>query len=394
MKFSIEKALKSATHFLLLLMFFLAVVGLILVNERISQKQINLLQQLHNIADNATKLTPKNDTFDMITFQGIRGELSMTLEALEENQASFNPLEPVFPSLKDDEALKKLHKLNTTFALAVKTYLTPAHTSLDALKQQMLQAHQEYIHQMSQMLEESIDYEHRQFLLRESIIYGVIIAGILLFFWMQNRFKLIIYDLQSLYGIDMKEYTIKTTEVEAITNKLKKECIFKENPAHIDTLSGLKNDKGLAHAFNASKAMRTNNAVCFCAFQIDEYSLLLARHSEKFMDSVIKKIASVIALYEQHNDISARLDDSCFILIMPRESKEEALELCDTIRVTIAETNFKTPEHEKIAITLSGGFLVKHQSKSFDTSIAHAIDLLKKAQEKGRNRIAQLRDYV
>ncbi len=391
---SIERILKNTTHLILLLMFMLAAVGLVLMNERISQKQIKLLQTQRSQVNAIANITPSDATFAMIKFQGIRSDMALTLDHLQSNLDSFNPLEPILPDPHDAKDLIVLKTLNNTFNEAAKQYISATDTPDDTLKSTMLQAHQNLLNHITKMIDATVAYEHRQFLLRELIIYAVIIAGIALFFWTHIRFKLIITDIQSLYGIDTKEYKIQTLEVLTIASRFKKEGCTQDNPAYIDSLTDLKNYKGLLHAYNNNKAMRSNNALCICVFEIDQFELMRQRYSQKFIDAVVKKVAFMMSLYEQHNDAIARLEDSKFVLLLPRNSKAEGLEECENIRKAVSEAVFKASQQERVNVTISGGFLAKPDTKTIDAAITHTKDMLKKAQEKGSNHIAQLRDYV
>jgi len=105
---------------------------------------------------------------------------------------------------------------------------------------------------------------------------------------------------------------------------------------------------------------------------------------------IYKKLANVISLYEEPLDVSAHLEDDTVVLILARSSKKEAIEACENLVETFAQTPALLSRGTE-KVTLSGGFLLKAPSQSLDDAIDEARKLLAIALENGGNKVAQLR---
>ncbi len=394
MKRSIEKIFQLIFASAAMLVVLLGIVVLVMISERTSQKQLVLLQKVQNQSNMIFELDPKLASLSLISFATLRSQTSVSLEKLHENFEGFNPLRIIFKEPKDIQGLQQLEKMLNTFTTATKSYLE----SDEALRTQtyntMKDAYNRLTLHLSAMNERVVSNEQKLFDLRQLVIFAIFTFSIILLFYIRQRQTFILNDIRSLYGVAQGSYQVKTVEVEAIAARLKKATSVQHNPAYTDPLTQIKNYKGLIHAFNNSKSIGMNNALCICVFEIDSFEQLKEQYPKNFIEVVLKKVAFMLSLYEQHNDIAAIIEDSRFVLVLSRNSKEEGLEECEKVRQSIDETIFKIPQGEKVNITLSGGFIVKPHNKSIEASVIYAIEVLKKAQQKGKNRIAQLRDYA
>ncbi len=395
MKISIKKIFTSINILFLFFILILAFIGLIMLGEHNSQKQIKILQKHEMDIKNIKNINTNDKTLDLIEFESISVELSHNLKNYFNTFNTFEPISFLSSSDTDTENFDIFKNMTLQFIANTKKYFKNRDTKINKLQ---FEKNYDMLHSMIfDMLNERISAEHKQFETREMIIYFALIIGLIFLFVVYKQLDFILQDIVSLYGVTSKDdpYEIKTMEVEAITTKFKLDSQSNsENPAHIDKLTKFKNLKGVIHTFNTTKAIRKHNLLSICVFDIDHYDILKRKFDNDFLELIRKKIAFIISLYEQPIDIIGAFDESKFILIMARNSKKEALDECEKIRNSVEETFFKIPNGEKLIVTISGGFITKPLNKSIDDSIQHTMDILKKAQVKGTNQIAQLSNYA
>ena len=395
MKLSIKKIFTSIELLMAFFILVLASVSLVMYGEHNSQKQILLLQKHHENIKSIKDIDEKDKTLRLIKFKSLSLELSYNLQDYTDTFNAFEPISFFSSSDFDRENFDIFKNLTLQFSAIAEKYIGNIDSKEN--KTDFEKSYNMLDSTIYDMLNERITAEHKQFSIREMLIYFSTIIGAVFLFVIYRELNLVLTDIQSLYGVTSKDnpYEIKTMEIEAISNKFKlKSHIQKDNPAYIDSLTQLKNYQGMVHTFNTSKTITKHNSINICIFDIDHYDILKRKYRSDFLELVRKKIAFMISLYEQPTDIIATFDESKFVLILGRHSKKEALDECEKMRQSIAETFFKVPEGEKVPITVSGGFIAKPANKSIDASIEHVKDVLKKAQQKGTNHIAQLRDYA
>ncbi len=395
MKFSIKNLFSSVIGILSLFVLLLAFIGLIMFSEHNSQKQISILQKHRTEIQAISNIQAEDTALAMIEFQSISVELTHNLATYLETFDAFDPIVFLSTSDCDSENFKIFQNMTLQYLASAKNFIKD-----QSSKQSKKQYDENYTMlntMIIDMLMQRISAEHKQFFIREMIVYASVIFGLIFLFLIYKKLNIVLTDIESLYGLTSKKsnYQVRTIEVESILLKFNKSSTAQtDNPKHIDSLTKLKNLQGFIHTFNSSKTYQKHNAVTICMFEIDNYILLKRKFNSEFLDSVRKKIAFILSLHEQPVDIIASLEESKFILLLGRNSKGEALQECERVRQSIADTFFKVPHGEKVSITVSGGFIVKPNNKNITDSIEHTRDILKKAQDKGTNHIAQLRDFA
>ena len=395
MNLSIKKIFTSVTTLMTLFILILAFISLIMLGEHNSQKQITLLQKHYSEIKEIKSINTEDETLRMIEFQSISAKLTHNIQDYKATFDAFEPLKFISSSDRDIENFKNFRDTTDKFIQNAKEYIKDisSHTKESKFNKNYNQLSQIIV----DMLNQRITAEHRQFSIRESITYASVIIGLIFLLIMHRQLNVALRDIQSLYGVTDKEnpYEIKTLEVQAIATKFKKDSLYSSNnPQYIDELTQIKNYKGMLHAYNTTKAIKEHKAPAICLFEIDHYDIIKSRYGKEFSELIRKKIAFMITLHEQPVDIIATIEESKFILILARNSKKEALDECEKIKQSIAETYFKVPQGDKFTVTVSGAFIIKPTNKSLDISISHAKDILKKAQNNGTNTIAQLKDYA
>lgn len=292
--------------------------------------------------------------------------------------------------------LDDLKAYATLYTDAVGEWYDESEENLDSREKAMLSAQVRLINQIDNIIEQNIGYEYDKFIIQEILIYLAFILSLGMALWYSRRFSHVYKDIQSLYAVDLdlNSYEILTHEVEAIAKRMNRKAVTSENPAMIDPVTQINNYKGMVQAYGNKKGIKDANFTGLCVFEIDHFKELDKRYPKEFTQAVLKKIAFMMTLHEQPSDVIARIDYCQFVVILSRPTKESALKDCETIRKSVEETGFKVPRAETLSLSLSGGYIVKPNNKTLDEAIAQAREILKTAQDNGRNRIAQLRDHA
>ena len=395
MKLSIKKIFSSIIGILSAFIFLLAFTALVMFGEHNAQKQISILQKHRTQMQSISNIQAEDIALGMIEFQSINVEMTHNLTLYRETFDAFDPLSFLSSSDTDSENFQKFKNMTLQYLATAKDFIKDQSSQKN---KKLYTENYTLLHDMIiNMLSQRISAEHKQFFIREMIIYASVVFGLIFLFLIHRKLTIVLNDIESIYGLTSKNstYKVRTIEAESILLKFNKSTTSgTDNPAYIDPLTKLKNIQGLIHVFNTSKLVQKHSVIAVCMFEIDNYTLLKRKYGNEFLELVRKKIAFIISLYEQPVDIIASLEESKFALVLGRNSKAEALEECEKIRQSVAETFFKVPQGEKVVISISGGFIMKPKNKSIADSIEHTRDILKKAQDKGSNHIAQLRDYA
>ena len=397
MKLSIKKILNNLTLLFTILTLILGLATFTSVSEYTSFGKINNLQGQKKLINLISTLGREDLELSSIQYRGksatLHNEISK-LHKLFSYDLSGRFIFDHEQSYKNE--LDDLKAYATLYTDAVGEWYDESEEGLDAREKAMLSAQVRLINQIDNIIEQNIAYEYDKFVIRETLIYLAFLLALGMVLWYSRRFSHIYKDLQSLYSVDLdlNSYEILTHEVEAIAKRMNRKSVTSQNPAMLDPVTQINNYKGMVHAYGNKKGVKESNFTGLCVFEIDHFKELDKRYPKEFTQAVLKKIAFMMALHEQPTDVIARIDYCQFVVILSRPSKESALKDCETIRKSIEETGFKVPRAETLSLSVSGGYIVKPNNKTLDEAIAQAREILKTAQESGRNRIAQLRDHA
>jgi len=183
-------------------------------------------------------------------------------------------------------------------------------------------------------------------------------------------------------------------EIDAISLRMKRKPVISDNPAMIDTVTDINNNKGLMHSYAEKKGMKDSNFTSVTVFEVDNFSKSNRVFSQDFTQAILKKIAFTMTLHEQATDVIARTDYNQFTLVFSRASKEQLFKDMEIIRQSISELKFRTPEKESVQITVTGGLVIKPNNTNLEESIRQAKEVLEHAKSTGRNKISQLSDVA
>lgn len=134
------------------------------------------------------------------------------------------------------------------------------------------------------------------------------------------------------------------------------------------------------------RVARTGRPVAFILFDIDHFKRLNDAYGHNAGDMVLKQLADKLVSALRDYDISCRYGGEEFLVVAPETDVEQALNLAERLRLTIAATNFST-DTEDVSVTISVGVSMLQSSDTIETATSRADAAMYQAKEGGRNRV-------
>lgn len=396
MRWSIKQIFNNISTTLLALSIILGILATITFTLNSSVEKTDLLLHQKALIREAYNLGRDDIQLSNIQLKGIIDNLKYDITKME-SAFQFDILgNYVFGHGR--EYIKDLEQLTIKQLLYIEAADEYYDQSLEELENRLDEydfAQAEYESKLFELQEKHLIYESEKFNFIQYIIYLAFVVSLLATLWFTRRLSFIYSDIKTLYSVDLesKGRMFLTEEAEMITKRMSRKPTATENPAFIDPVTEINNYKGLLHGF-ANRKGNAGASLSVCVFSLDRFREIETKYKKDLANQILKKIAFVFSLYEQHTDVLGRIDYDQFVLVLNRNTKDAALNDCEQIRKSIEETKFRAPKGEAIRVTVSGGFVVKTPNKPLDQTIAHAKEVMAAAIAQGGNKIAQLRDHA
>lgn len=395
MKHSIKNILNNISMFLILTAIVSGVGALLATAHSNSYDKIDNLKNQKSIIASLTHLSKDDIELALIQFNGKSTQLHTDIEKLR-NIYQYSIAERFI--LKNSEEymsdLDKLDSLTTSFNQKARNYYIKSKENEDLKKRELDASFYAINRQIDSIMLKSIDYDKAKFKMHRVISYVTFIVIFLAAMWYRKRLSAIYKDIRYLYNVDQKDYTIFSEEVDSIALRMRRKPVTSDNPAMLDPVTGINNLKGMINEFSEKKGMKESNFTSVTVVEIDNFSKTNRPYSQEFTQSILKKVAFTISLHEQSADVIARTDYNQFTIILSRPSKEQSFKDVDIIRQSIHELKLKSPETGPIELTVSGGHVLKPNNMSLDEAMRDAKKVLQYSQERGKNKITQIRDIA
>jgi two-component system cell cycle response regulator len=158
-----------------------------------------------------------------------------------------------------------------------------------------------------------------------------------------------------------------------------------------DRLTGLLNRGYFEHRLEAeiSRAIRYKHQISLAMIDVDRFKRFNDSFGHAAGDIALKAIAETILRSVRESDIVTRYGGEEFVLVFPETRPEDAVEKLEHLRLEIAQTLVRIPQHEATA-----GFTVSAGVASFPADGDTGDDLLDQAdrrlfqaKEAGRNKV-------
>jgi len=394
MKHSVKKIFSNLSLFLFFAIAVFLILTILIVEQKNSFTKINILQNQKKIVSAIYTLKKKNVELTLIKLNGKSNKLSHGIKKLEKLE-KYNYAEKYLSNNSDKflKDLEKLSKLTINFKQTAQEYYIKNHLDKEQRTQKLKNAFDAVNSFLDSMIIKNISYAKDKHLLIEKAAFISLVFLLIISFWYRKRLSLIYKDILYLYAINKQqnEYNFFSQEADAIQLRINKKQVLTDNPSHIDSLTQIKNYKGMLSSYRQKKGMKDNNFTSVTVLEIDNFFKNKKAFNQAFIQVILKKVAFTISLNEQITDVIARTEYNQFTVILSRSSKEASFKDVDIIRQSISELKFKEPNGEPLVVTVSGGFVIKPNNQPLDNSIKKAKEILSHAQKK-KNTISQIRD--
>ena len=396
MKFSIKTIFKNLLFFLTVSSSLLFVISLIEVNRYASFNKIKSIKEQKQLVNKMYNLGRGDLDYSIIQVRGMSAELKTEALSLD-TISSYDLLWNIVGLNGDfDNDIKQLLVLEDDYIKKLSAYYENNTNDLDKKLTELTASREAVIGLLNEMIFKNVDHDYQKFFITQWLFYITFLNSLIATLWYSKKLRIIYDDIKSLFAVghEKTSETIATKEIDAIKLRMVRKPTTTQNPSMVDPVTGIKNYKGMIHAYSEKKGMKDSNYTTVTVFEVDNFRKYDKEIPKELSQSILKKISFIISLYEQPTDVIARIDYDQFAVILSRDSKEKALNDCESIRKSIEEAVFKDPKGGKIPFTLSGGFVIKQSNKSLDDAISQAKEILKTAKANGQNRIAQIRDHA
>jgi diguanylate cyclase (GGDEF)-like protein len=197
-------------------------------------------------------------------------------------------------------------------------------------------------------------------------------------------------------------FAYKKDDIELLHVFSKQAAIAVENDTLLKKAEALEVRDGLTQLYNAKfirerldeeikRAMTYQRPCSFILFNVDNYRVFCGRHGKLTGESVLKKIAKLIADEITLVDRAGRFEDNEFAIILPERSKKEANDIAEELRQKISKIKpieAAADNEPPVFITVSGSVSENPiDGLSAKELIDKAKGLLKQSKEQGKDRV-------
>jgi diguanylate cyclase (GGDEF)-like protein len=159
--------------------------------------------------------------------------------------------------------------------------------------------------------------------------------------------------------------------------------------ANTDPLTQLYNRRAFSIAFDREINLLNRGAskkAALVLMDLDDFKRVNDVFGHDVGDIVLKGVSSTLKHTIRSTDVLARFGGEEFILLLPDTTVENALILCEKIRVTISEQSCKYAPNTSLSMTtLSMGVVPLSKEQDFDEHLTQVDKILYKAKHAGKN---------
>jgi GGDEF domain-containing protein len=387
---SIRKIFFNLKIVLLILSASVTVIGVQLFHISQYSERLSALKNQHLLIDKIINTDLSDPKMASILINGALSEIELSVKL-----SGQEVLLDAFVTSNEEQAslLRSLGISSAAFRDSALIWSESLAMSRASENTRMMNARAAFLADIDRMMDYQIHVINQSIASAKMTAIILFFFTLIIFFLYRYRLNQIYLDIDQACSIDIdgSKKEAATHEVDFILKRLLRRSYQNAlNPTLIHPISGLNNAKGLSAIFNAKKAGKAGSMVFLALFEIDQYELIINTLSKEDIENLFKKLGEIISMYEQPLDVIAHMEDDRFAFLLSRNSKQLALQECETIVQSIQESGFSA-ELGPIKITVSAGFLLKPPSKSIEETVEDAIKLIEKAKENGGNRVAQIR---
>jgi diguanylate cyclase (GGDEF)-like protein len=178
--------------------------------------------------------------------------------------------------------------------------------------------------------------------------------------------------------------------------ELKKEHDRVMKLAVTDDVSGFKNTRYLHRYLDRlieNPGSKWPTEVCLVFFDLDNFKNLVDMHGHLMGSKALKEVAQTVHRVLGEDDRIVRYGGDEFIVILPRQTKDEALLKVARMKEVITSTRFLSKEHVNASLTASFGLAsFPADASNKHELLAEADRCLFQSKNRGKNRITFAED--
>lgn len=399
MKHSIRKIFLNLNTYLFFILMVSFVSMMLTLEQQLSFEKVNNLNKQKEIISSLTTLKKDDIELALIQFNGKSTQLLQEIDKLRSMYKYDYSGKYIFHTAKEYLSdLDRLTTLTQEFNDAAHEFYVSNKTQKErSIAQKTLEnAFVNINAYINNILIKNIQYDQSKFQVLKIASIAIFILVLLATIWYRKKLFSIYKDIEFLVHNEKSKagYDIYSLEADAIAMRMNRKTVTTDNPTMLDPVTGINNHKGMINSYSNKKNVKDSNFTTVTILEIDNFSKSKRPFTQEVTQSILKKVAYTISLYEQPVDVIARTDYNQFTLIFSRASKEQAFKDVELVRQSIAELKFHTTEQGQVTITVSGGFIVKPNNTNLEEAIRQAKEILLYAKTTGTNTILQLRDLA
>lgn len=176
------------------------------------------------------------------------------------------------------------------------------------------------------------------------------------------------------------------TEKTDLLKQLERKSHELEQLAFRDSLTGLPNRRHLEAVLQSelTKAQGQALPLSLALIDVDDFKRINDQFSHKIGDTVLMKIAELIRDKLRAFDFAARYGGEEFVVILPRTSSTQALNVCERLRLVVADYDWDAIQTD-LKVTLSIGLSNNSGVDSADRLLSEADAKMYEAKTAGKN---------
>ncbi|WP_428738706.1 diguanylate cyclase [Sulfurimonas sp.] len=402
-----KKIFKGLKTYLIFVFFVFSILMFFVFEHTMSYKKINNLENQKSIVHKLSQLDKNDIELALIQFNGKSTQLHQEIDKLmmyykynfsedyildnsNEYRADVNQLSKLTDTFNEDA-----HVYYEDILKNKKENLKETDEEIEA-KKALDDSLSAVITHINNMLLKHIKYDEQKFSIIQDISIVAFIIVLFFTFWYRYRLNKIYKDIEFLYQVDKdkKGYEIFSIEADAIALRMNRKVITNDNPTMLDKVTGINNYKGMLNSYSHKKGLKDSNFTSVTVINIDNFSKTHRPYPQDITQSILKKVAYTISLYEQPVDVIARTDYNQYTIILSRSTKEQCFKDVELIRESIADLKFNVPNVGTERITVTGGHVNKPNNTNLEEAIKQAKEILNYAITTGKNKIFQTRDMA
>lgn len=397
MKKSIHDIFKNLNLFLITTVTIAFIASLFIVEQHYSYEKVQNFHEQKLIFNKVFKEQQISNTVNIIKFNSDIAQINNAIDKLQ-NQSQYNYISKYIVKNEHEYNLD-LEQLQTQikdFDTQSRVYFKKYHTKkkLSELLNELTSKHIKTTQFIDSLIIKNISYDATRFNMFSKLFLVLLLFLLITTILQKRKLDHIYRAITFLYSseADKKHAKIDFQEIDAINMRLRRKSKVSDNPAMMDPITEINNNKGMVQSYSERKSSQDNNFTSLAVLEIDNFSKSKRTFSQEFTQELLKKVAYTISLHQQANDIIARTEYNQFTLIFSRTSKEQLFKDVDIIRQSIADLKVSSPDKQALQITITGGFIDKPKNTPLEDSIRNAKTLLDHAKKMGTNKVIQKKD--